>query len=112
MGVDLVLLPITENEEKTWGYTLHDLLRALPNEPVPADFATYVSKVPDGSSQGESCYGTVTEDSYGTPLRCVRVGEIVANRIERIAREKSQNRAVWAYLAALPPDTRVALYWD
>ena len=122
MGVDLTLLPITENKDKTWGYAhtvlactrdyvLYDRLRALPDEPVPASFTAYVARIPDGEMKGEHCYGHVTYDAYEEPLRCVRAGELVTYRIRRRANTNQQNQAVWAYLAALPPETRVALYW-
>jgi hypothetical protein len=125
MGVDCTLLPIDfENADGTWGYshvTLHldrnydvwDMLRALPDAGAPPkDFTSYVGgRVPDGAKQGEPCYGQTEETPYGAPVRCVFAADIGALR-EKLADYKLPwTKAAIVFCEALPPKTRVALWW-
>lgn len=80
-------------------------------------FTSYVSRVPDGSKEGENCYGGVTEDCYGTDLQWVEAGllsQVLSDFNKDIEEEKylpKQNVAAAAYLAGLDSDTPVGLYW-
>ncbi len=60
---------------------------------------------------GEHCYGETTHDPYGSPLRYVFVVDLMKVREHEGVTDNARNRAIWAYLAELPGDTKVALYW-
>lgn len=120
MGIDCTLIPV-ECEKDGWGYghsivslsrdyDFWDKLRSLPDAgPVPADFNTFYGTVPDGSLKGEHGYGKTEKDPYGSPLRCVRAGDIA--KMKRLKRYAQRNKAALAYCAKLPPEQRIALYW-
>jgi hypothetical protein len=120
MGVDLTLLPLDcdrpdfafshtvlsfDSQRKLW-----DEISALPSEPAPS-FTSFYGRVPDGSMEGEHGYGEAKVDSYDVPLRCVTALSLAAC----LARHKGfcypKNEAILAYIAALPKETRVVLYW-
>ena len=88
-----------------------DLLEALQDldaDPVPSSFHSYLSR--DDACE-ESHYGETQETSYGDRLTCVSVSRLLRFRDHEGVRDSPRNRAVWAYLAELLPETRVALYW-
>jgi hypothetical protein len=120
--LDLSLLPVEadfEQENGTrWGYS-HSILQMdrdkamfrrlqeVPTAPVPEDFCTFLCQ--DDQLGGEPHYGQTHEDPYGNKLRCAHAGLLAVH--EDPARDSDRNRAVFAYLRALPQTTLVALYW-
>jgi hypothetical protein len=48
------------------------------------------------------------KDAYGTPLRCVTAGELAAVNTEDTS---AWNKAAFAFIRALPPETLVVVYW-
>lgn len=121
MGVDLALLPFDGelSDDVAFSHTVLDCFRrrelwehieALPDEPVPARFDTYLSH--DDAWDEGTHYGNTQRTPYDTPVRCVRVADLLPLRHHQGVQDNPKNRAVWAYLAELPPDTRVALYWS
>lgn len=115
MGIDLDLLPVDADFPNcSFSHSVlqcerrHNLwpaIQALPGQPVPDNFTSYLG------GKGEACYGKTVEDSYGDPVRWVRVRDLLTLRCREEVRDNSKNRAVWAYLAELPPEGKVALFW-
>jgi hypothetical protein len=123
MGLDLSLLPfdcdldtihyshtILDCERR---YALFDPLQALADalgRPVPADFRSFRG---EGSccDCGEPHYGPTTTTPYGTTLYAVTVDALLSFTQNPGVQESTKNRAIWAYLAVLPAETKVALYW-
>jgi len=77
-----------------------------PNGFVEKDFSCYLAR----GSDGENCYGEVTEDAYGKHLKWVRVRELL--KIDKKLWRNPQDIAALAYISALDLDNRVALYWS
>jgi hypothetical protein len=120
VGVDLMLLPI-DHERDGWVFShtvlsldrasaLWDRLRALADGPVPLSFGTYVCQEGSGSGE-EPHYGNTQYDAYGARIMCAAVAALLPLAQHPRVQDSARNRAVWAYLGALPPQTRVALYW-
>ena len=119
MGLDLALLPFDcDIKELSYSHTvltchasreLLELIGELPSLETPEGFYCYLSRTPDGEY---TCYGKVTEDYYGKRLRYTTVAELTSLSSHIDVRDIHKNRAIWAYLAALPRNTKVALYWD
>lgn len=116
MGVDLRLLPFDCDQgdfafshtilELGRDYDLHNEIRKLRKMPVPQTFTSF-----SGRAEGyeDTCYGVTNETPYGEPLEWVLAGELCAIKLSKDAPYKE--RAIWAYLQHLPPQTKVALYW-
>lgn len=117
MGVDLRLLPFDcDRGEFAYSHTILDCERRrslwtavekLPATPVPKGFTSFVGDRPDG----ESGYGVTAETPYGEPLMATTAGQLLILKDHEGVIDNHKNRAIWAYLAELPPETRVALYW-
>lgn len=134
MGIDLQLLPMDayfpNDREKSgeggWGYShsmlevprdyiLYDSLRACPSLveiPPKWDISTFATgTVPDGSSEGETMYGTGMKNPYGSRLTWCRAGDLY----KRIVESKSaflRTEEPWAqFVRAMKPDTMIILYW-
>ena len=116
MSVDLRLLPF-DCDRGDWAYSptilelggsydLHDKIKKLRSMPVPKDFNSFCGR--DEGYDGY-CYGKTSETSYGEPLEWVLAGELCAIKLPKDA--PYIERAIWAYLKHLPPQTKVALYW-
>lgn len=88
--------------------SLWPLIRAIPGQPVPARFATLVQHTPDEGIWRE---GDTQTDTYDQPLRCVFVRDLLPLAAREEVQGNTHNRAAWAYLAQMPEDMRVALYW-
>lgn len=121
MGMDLRLLPFDwdQGESLSYSHTIlscdrdYDLFDQVEKfEPiyrkVPKSFSCFLSRVPDGTYEGERCYGEVNTTSYGDPLKFILVSDLV--KIDA-SKYSERNQAIWAYLKALNPETKVALYW-
>lgn len=124
MGIDLTLLPIDcENDTGTWGYSHTVLsceragklwgelymLEKRDGQPVPESFTTYLSR---DDKYEEPHYGQTTKDAYGEPVRALPAKALMRYANHLGVKDQARNRAVWSYLKALPPETKVALYWS
>ena len=107
-GVAHTLLPLVRRRE-LWDVVL-DIVKEH-GQPIPADFSTHFARIPDGSMKDECCYGRVSKDCYDTLLRTVEVRYLVGLREHEGVTDNTTNRATWAYLAALPGETMIALWW-
>lgn len=119
MGLDLTLMPFEHAYgDEAYSHTLLHCARSsalfaalraqVREQPVPRAFMSYRGR----DEQGHLGYGNTQRTPYGEPLGWVLVRDLVAFHSHPHVRHDPQNRAVWAYLAALPPDTKVALYWE
>lgn len=115
MGLDLRLLPFDADRDDLHfshtilgcarDYDLFDAVHDVASERglvVPSDFWTFL-----GMRGGEHGYAVTTETPYGDPLRYVLAGDL--KPLTALAHRC--NEAVWAYINALPDETKVALYW-
>ncbi|XXX79227.1 hypothetical protein WMF30_10675 [Sorangium sp. So ce134] len=124
MSLSLHLLPYATNSDRDarandllqveldWGAErrdLPDLLEALPARDVPRHFRCRLARTDDGE---HAVFGEVTEDSYGGPLRWVRAGDLAELAGHPQVTAAPRNRAAFAYVAALPPDWPVVLFWS
>lgn len=117
MGIDLNLLPFDGDwPNLAFSHTvlvcerhqdLFDVLVELPGEHVPKGFSSRLGRGPDG----ETTYGETQETPYGEPLLWVTASQLVAWSPHPGVQGNWRNRAIWAYLAHIPPQTKVALYW-
>ena len=115
MGVDLKLFPITFRE--SWSAfdsldverrrELWDDIVELPSLEIPKP--VYCTEGRD--DHGEPCHGEVTESPYGARLRWVNAGDLLTLKDHEAVRDNWRNRAVWAYLAEMPADWPIVLYW-
>ena len=118
MSLDLTLLPV-EFDDSNHGFShsvlrvdqggkWHDLLASVRRTDVPDKFHTYISRV-----NGESCYGDTQTTPYGESLDAARVEDILrAIDKHQVDHEWSRrDAAVIAYLRAMDPRMKVALYW-
>ncbi len=87
--------------------TFFDEIRKLPAVRVPEEFNSYVCYDNDNEPMH---YGNTQETPLGNPLTFV-LAEQLAQFSAQAVDSGYQNKAIWAYLAELPPRTKVALYW-
>lgn len=113
MGVDLSLLPF---DNANFSHTVLDCERRralfeeiadLPATPVPQPFYTFRSR----ADHRDSHYGDTQETPYGEPLTAVQAQHLLPFAQHPGVCNDARNRAVWAYLACLPPETQIALFW-
>lgn len=108
MGIDLTIVPVA-HPNSDWllayerlryprCYPAYDKIREMISWPLRAHqtFDWY----------GDSGITSESADAYGQPLRMVRAGDLA-----RVDVSDRGGKAVMAYLAALPYDTMVFLYW-
>lgn len=122
MGVDLSLLPFDcdHGTSFSFSHTLLELERRRElwdpiysmetesGEPAPENFTSYRG---DPGADGEHGYGKTTKTPYGDRIRFVSAFLLCKLKDHEAVRDNWKNRAIWAYLAELPPETKVALYW-
>lgn len=94
---------------------LWEPIRALPSMaigeiPLIAQmcFSSFHSPVEGGGL----CYGPTEMDAQGEPLRAVQVRAFDTLAANPAVLDNDQNRATWAYLAALQDDWLAVLYWE
>lgn len=121
MGVDLTLLPFERSVRDDWAIA-HSVLgcerrrglfevvaevETAKSVAAPLLFSTYIARDKDG----ETRYGNTQETPYGDKVRVVTVADLLPLADHEDVLDNPKNRAVWAYLGQLAPETRVALYW-
>lgn len=120
MGIDLKLLPFdAESMAVSFSHSVINVTRSrqlfeeiskIPAHPVPDNFSSFLGKPCDGDC-GERHYGKTVEDPYGGRVSWLYAIELIQFDDHPHVKEDWRNRAVWAYLKALPAETKVALYW-
>ena len=123
MTRDLTLLPFEVNSNLTIAHSALSLHRHTAlfaeiqnienqgSQPAPRKFWSYLSIEIDGQErEGEARYGITTLHRYGK-LRYVLVKDLKPLQTHDGIQGHYENRAAWAYLAQLPDDFGVALFW-
>lgn len=116
MGVDLCLIPV-DSDLGDWsmGHSLLEVERrselwnvveALAKHDLPTKFQCFKAR----NADGDPCYGTLTDDCYGNLVKCATAGDLAAIQHQSTT-DHPRNRAIWAFLRELPPETKIALYW-
>lgn len=97
---------------------LAQAIRALEARPGPSVFRTWLSRhFPQegcdcGCARGLQHWGNLQRDEHDDPIVMVRADRLMALAHYPDVVNSRRNRAVWAYLAQIPPDQLIALYWD
>lgn len=120
MGVDLRLLPFNRpaSPQRQWQDSSHVLsverrsslwgaieeIQAQHGQPLPEGFHSYEGDGRDG-------YGTTVEDAYGSKVVYVFAQHLKPLRTREEVVTDPMNRAIWAFIEALPDDWPIALYW-
>ncbi len=116
MGVDLKLLPLLAPDF----WVSQDILRlekrselwpaidALPQLDIPKPLTCHEASTP----AGEPCYGQVETSRYGDRLKWVTAGALLTLKDNEAIKDDWRNCAVWAYLANMPEDWPIVLYWN
>lgn len=118
MGLDLALLPFDGRDFSHTVLNCYDgrvVFEKLLDEQsrlgkdVPENFRCYLSTE---ENSGEHCYGVVTEDHYGEPLKYLKAKQLV-NFFSHIPPDllSTETLAIVAFLEKTPPDRKVALMW-
>lgn len=115
--MNLKLLPMTFlRDDCAFSYTvipvnrcseLFEELMNLPDLTVPSTFYTYLGDRTDPDEHS----GNTQETPYGEPLTYVLTRDLLRFKDHEGVREFG-NAGAWAYLEHLPPDSKVALYWE
>ena len=131
MGVDLMLLPVEalvlQKPTRFWSASIVDLERRralwdaimeLPCDFLAAPLCTPIGRQPNFDEPNEDNEDDwfwdlrqITDEDFDSPLCSVTVENLQSLRDHEGVRDNTKNRAAWAYLAELPPDTRIALFW-
>ena len=115
MGMDLKLLPLLAKD--FWcshniialgrDYELWKAIESLPQFDIPQSLSCYFARTPEG----EPCYGDIETSPYGERLKWIAAKMLNTVRDHDAVKGDWRNRAAWAYLANIPEDWRVVLYW-
>ena len=117
MGLDLRLLPLDMSGLHACGWHIlscerrSDLFAAIgeieDHEGRKVTAKTWLAI----GDEGETRWGMAEETPYGDKLRAIRARSLCGLQEHIDVRDNERNRAAWAYMAALDPETLVALYW-
>jgi len=117
MGVDLTLLPLIGRDF----WAAHDILRLerrselwsdvekLPQKPIPQALSCHKAVSP---TTGDPCYGDTETTPYGTRITYTTAADLMTLKDNEAVQDNWQNRAIWAYLAQMPGDWPICLYWS
>ncbi|MBZ6078897.1 hypothetical protein [Microvirga puerhi] len=115
MGVDLKLLPLLS--PGTWA--AHDgiglerrdefwpKIEALEQAEIPEPLRCYHARTSD-DAEG---YGRLEKTPFGTRLTWTTAARLMTLASEHEVKDNWKNRAAWAYLAQMPPEHPIVLYW-
>ena len=120
MGIDLILLPITQLKNDYWySHTVIPLRRRsklfeevyeieeIKGKKVLDSFNSYLGS----KSIGEGSYGHTYENGYDSPLKYILIEELLNFKENEDVIDNWDNQAAWEYLTFLPKKTKIALYW-
>jgi hypothetical protein len=115
MGVDLTLLPLMSPDF----WCSHDVIEVerrrelwpeiekLEQHHAPGPLRCFLARDKDG----ETCYGNVKKTPYGDRLMWTTPRRLLTLKDHEAVQDNWRNRAVWSYLASMPPEWPVVLYW-
>lgn len=116
MGVDLSFVPVDTEGPYPHGQTVlkcdngsywQERIEAkVQLYDLPKNFACHLADTEEGTG-----YGVVKEDKYGNTIHCATAGELAAIMVDGDPGMTQRNRAVRAYLQAMPPRTWVAIIY-
>ena len=110
MGLDLALLPVDYEDE--YHMSSHSILKLERRRNIWGDIASLPSS-PAGDVTGymgdEFC--TRRKDPYGNDMRWVYAQDLAALKDHTSVQDDDRNQAIWTFLAALKPESKVILYW-
>lgn len=89
--------------------TLGDAIDSIDGRDVPRGFSCRLARTPNDE---HTCYGQVDEDNYGDTLRWVPAGALAALATHPQVICAPRNKAAFAYVAALPAEWPVTLFWS
>lgn len=124
MGLELKILPVASTKDSDQDYSRdvlsfhadYSLLEQLQNKlalvgkPVVEGFTSYVGT---SDTHDDYCYSVTHEDSYGNVLKSMTAGQLKEVLIGYNTGITShyRNIAICNYVAALPEDLKIYLYW-
>ena len=77
-----------------------------PTWPVPPRFVAFCAV-----EDGENALGSRVTTPHGKPLTYALAGALAPLVTHPDVEDSDTNRAIWAYLGCLDPQTKVALFW-
>ena len=115
MGIDLKILPVMfkgqwfcpDMLELPKNYDLWDKINELPQQPIPEPLSCFLSR----DDEGNTCYGDIDETPYGKRITYTTAGALLSLKDHEGVKNNWRKRAAWAYLAELPEDWPICLYW-
>ena len=127
MGIELTLLPVDGNFGDSgscgFSHTILDLDRSYDlHEAINAEhpfvldtfkLSSYLARIPDGSLEGDSCYGEIVYNPYGEKITYLDSTTLIRVMKSLINSLSLKNRAALAWLEAFTVNRpcKVALYW-
>lgn len=103
MGVDLELRPVVYRDE----WRLCDTLSVHRN----SELWPFINDLPMLPVPNRVFQESETTDEYGIDLAYTTAGMLCSLKERPEVKDPFRNRAIWAYLAELPEDWPVMLYW-
>ena len=135
MSIDLTLLPVNcELPNMCYSHTvlplqtnsrdLFELIETLTKEKsnsmdfitegdnlsgfIPDNFSCYLAT----NKEGETAYGNLKEDAYGSPLKWVRASQLQSIVHHKAIQENPMNKQAFAYIMACQPQQKIVLFWS
>lgn len=116
MGVELRLLPFVSKDRSSllsheiWDvgvdYDLWEKFGALPQWQLEK-LTCFLARDDDS----EPKYGDAVDTPYGEKITCTTAGTICTLKDHPAVQDNWRNRGLWKYLAEMPADWPIALYW-
>ncbi len=115
MSVDLMLLPrylggsgLTVIELKGSNFLWREINKLpchLVTDPIKSPLGVFEEDIANWE------FRTLVVDGYDKALTWVFAKDLITLHHEALNEDGCADRAAWAYLAELPPETKVVLYW-
>lgn len=115
MGVDLTLAPLMapgfwcshDKIEVGMTFELQEAISELELIDIPEPLVCYFARNEDG----DPCYGPVLKTPYDERMKFTTVSELLKVKDHKHVKDNWPTAAVWAYLAEMPLDWPIVLYW-
>jgi hypothetical protein len=111
MGVDLTLVPIRDDSPRM-PWWLEGSRLDLHRDYAVWNLIEPVKRIPDGvrfSRYSDEGIEDRNDDQYGNPLTYITAGDLAIVKLHKQA--SLWNQACWAFIRALPPKTKIVLWW-